>query len=107
MTNAKDEFTEHIEDREVVCAALDKGGYWDKDRPTFLLKQGYSEVDYNNFLNSLNFIYDSGYGSQELYGVIWYTDGTWSSRGEYDGSEWWEYNRVPDVPDELLLSNNT
>lgn len=106
IMNAKDEFIEHIEDREVLCADIANKDYWEKGRTTFLLKQGYSEDDYSNFLNSLNFTYDSGYGGQELYGTIWYTDGTWSSRGEYDGSEWWEYNRVPDVPDELLQSNN-
>lgn len=40
--------------------------------------------------------FDSSYGSQELYGTIWYTDGTWSIRGEYDGSEWWEHVTKPE-----------
>lgn len=44
----------------------------------------------------LDFEYDIGYGGQELFGYIWYDDGTWSSRGEYDGSEWWEYIKCPD-----------
>lgn len=102
MKNAKDEFIGHIEDREVLCAVIYKGYDYDDDRrPVFLLKQGHSEDDYKYFLKSLNFTYDSGYGGQELYGTIWYKDGTWSSRGEYDGSEWWEYNKVPDVPEEL------
>ena len=42
--------------------------------------------------------YDSGYGSQQLFGTIWYKDGTWSTRGEYDGSEWWKYNSCPELP---------
>ena len=42
--------------------------------------------------------YDSGYGTQELFGVIWYSDGSHSRRGEYDGSEWWEYVPTPEVP---------
>jgi len=50
-----------------------------------------------DFLASLDFIYDAGYGGQELYGTIWYTDGTWSERGEYDGSEWWEYKKCPEI----------
>jgi hypothetical protein len=28
-------------------------------------------------------------------------DGTWSERGEYDGSEWWNYQKCPDIPSEL------
>ena len=43
----------------------------------------------------------SGYGGQELFGTIWYEDGTWSDRGEYDGSEWWNYNKCPDIPDDV------
>ena len=27
--------------------------------------------------------------------VIVFCDGTWLSRGEYDGSEWWDYSKVP------------
>lgn len=44
--------------------------------------------------------YDSSYGGQELFGTVWLTDGTWLSRGEYDGSEWWEHNVRPPIPDE-------
>jgi hypothetical protein len=49
----------------------------------------------------LDFEYNDGYGSQKLFGIIWFTDGTWSTRGEYDGSEWWEYHVVPDIPTDL------
>lgn len=49
-------------------------------------------------LPNLDFNYDEGYGGQKLYGNIWYTDGTWSTRGEYDGSEWWEYHKCPTCP---------
>ena len=53
------------------------------------------------FINRLNFIYDDGFGSQEFFGYIWYTDGTWSERKEYDGAEGWIYKSVPDIPPEL------
>lgn len=46
----------------------------------------------------LNVKYDNGYGGQELFGTIWYADGTWSSREEYDGSEWWRHNKCPKLP---------
>jgi len=49
-------------------------------------------------LPNLDFDYDEGYGGQRLYGNIWYTDGTWSTRVEYDGSEWWEYHKCPTCP---------
>jgi hypothetical protein len=52
-------------------------------------------------LKLLDFEYDHGFGGQELFGVIWYTNGNWSNRSEYDGSEWWTYNRCPEIPKEL------
>lgn len=43
--------------------------------------------------------YDSGYGSQQLFGEIVLTDNSWYSRSEYDGSESWEHNSVPETPE--------
>ena len=58
--------------------------------------------EYEEFLQKLNFEYDAGYGGQELHGMIWLKEeNTWMERGEYDGSEWWEYRKCPKVPDEL------
>jgi hypothetical protein len=48
-----------------------------------------------NDLMSLDFDYDDGYGGQEIFGCVVFKDNTWLSRGEYDGSEWWEYNKCP------------
>ena len=45
-----------------------------------------------------NIWYDSCLGSQQLWGTVWLTDGTWLSRGEYDGSEWWRRNVYPPIP---------
>lgn len=41
--------------------------------------------------------YDSGYGGQEIADdlVVMLEDGSWLSRGEYDGSEWWRHNQAP------------
>ena len=46
--------------------------------------------------------YDSGYGAQEVAPdlIIAFNDGSWLSRGEYDGSEWWRYNYYPQKPKE-------
>jgi hypothetical protein len=116
MTNAREELV-GILDRvrklredisiSVRCASIKRDtGYWDNDNyvspAPILLKEGYSLEEYKNFLDALNFEYDSGYGGQELHGTVWLTrENTWLSRGEYDGSEWWEYNECPKVPDEL------
>lgn len=104
-TNAKEEFLEHVKQTKKVVKAVDIqiGYYYDEEfRDVRLLKVGYTNEEYETFLESLNFSYDSGYGGQELYGTIWYVGGTWSSRGEYDGSEWWEHNSCPKIPKELL-----
>lgn len=38
--------------------------------------------------------YNNGYGSANIPCdlIIMMKDGSWYSRGEYDGSEWWDYN---------------
>ena len=97
MTNAREEFEEHVLGRVVKCAVVK---YYSVE-PELRLHVSYTEKQYEEFLSKLNFKYDDGYGSQELDGVIWYTDGSWSTRGEYDGSEWWELNILPEVPEKL------
>lgn len=103
-TNAKDEFLRHISNREVLCAQIQKGEDYgdDNNQPSvFNLTTGWTKEDWNQFLSDLDFEYDSGYGGQNLFGTIWYVDGTWSDRGEYDGSEWYEYHICPQIPKEL------
>lgn len=95
MTNAKAEFLHHVGDKQVRCAIIRK----DKDYKFYdhaKLHPGYTQEEYDAFLAAIDFDYDSGYGHQEVDGYIWYQDlGTWSERGEYDGSEWWEYQSCP------------
>lgn len=103
MSNAKKEFLDHTRDNpRVACAEISKGDCWVASEEKVMLRKDYSEQDFNDFLDKLNFEYDSGYGGQELFGVIWYEDGTWSERGEYDGAEWWEYKKTPEIPEELI-----
>lgn len=98
--NAKEEFLKHIGNKQVLCVKIS-----DCDNSKFNLKVGYSAYDFDKFLDQLDYEYDNGFGGQELYGVIWYKDGTWSERGEYDGSEWWEYKSCPVIPDYLKEGN--
>jgi hypothetical protein len=96
MTNAKAEFLRHVGERQVRCAVIRvDADYEFQDHAQ--LPPGYTQEEYDAFLEALDFDYDSGYGSQELDGKIWYQDlGAWSERGEYDGSEWWAFKACPD-----------
>ena len=104
MTNSKKELEQLLEGKaKVKCASIKNYQYYDEEPyPKFELKVNHTEEEFQSFLNSLNFDYDSGYGGQELFGTIWLEDGTWCTRGEYDGSEWWEHNQLPEIPSELL-----
>lgn len=101
-TNAKDEFLAHVGTRPILCAKL----VFEQDdinERRYTLPVGYTQEQYDYFLLKINRKYDAGYGGQELFGTIWYKDGTWSDRGEYDGSEWWQHQVCPEVPEELQL----
>ena len=88
--NAKEELLKHIKDRDVkYVRVVDKRLY--DNEPTF-------EGTLAEVLLKLDFEYDSGFGIQELEGTIWYADGTWSDRREYDGAEWWEHQVCPPLP---------
>lgn len=69
------------EDIEAVA-----GGDWQISVPKFLELAGKTE-------------YDPGYGMAEICEdlVLLMKDGAWYSRREYDGSEWWAFNRRPDI----------
>lgn len=66
-----------------------------------LLKEGWDNDDWIQFLQDMNFNYEDGYGSQGLYGVVWFKDGTWLEREEYDGLEWWVHQKQPTIPEML------
>jgi len=89
--NAKRELVEHIQDREVKHVHIIVGSEWAESRRVI-------DGTLDDVLPQLDFEYDSVYGWQEVYGNIWYTDGTWSDRAEYDGSEWWEHKQCPEIP---------
>ena len=103
--NAATEFNNFIVTKpRVICAYVQNIGSWmddGEDMPKICLSLGYTDEQYGQFMQKLEFTYNNGYGGQELDGVIWFEDGTWADRGEYDGSEWWQYHRCPSVPTEL------
>ena len=105
MINAKQEFLDHIKERcvggrTVRCAKISIHNL--KNSVYSILPVGYTPEDWEVFLKEIDLDYNDSYGSQNLFGTIWYTDGaTWSQRGEYDGSEWGEHMECPEIGPEM------
>ena len=103
--NAKDELLEDLLNKpKVKCAKILTGNEWDEDeeKRQIPLKVNHTEEDWHTFLNNLNFTYDNGFGSQELFGILWFEDGSWLERYEYDGSEYWTHKTCPKIPAEII-----
>lgn len=48
--------------------------------------------------------YNNGFGSQKVArDLVVVGDNWWLERGEYDGSEWWEYKEKPKEPEFLII----
>lgn len=104
MANCKIEFMEEVTEHKLLCAKIAYDPYATNPeyKKCFKLRIGFSITEYNNFLNQLDFEYDDSYGAPELFGIIWYEDGTWSERYYGgDGDECWEYKQCPEIPKEL------
>ena len=104
--NAKKEFLKEVEGKPKLKCALVKleKGYREYD--VYFLPTGFTNKDFDEYLNSLDFEYDDGYGGHPLYGTIWYEDGTWSERYEYDGLEYWTFKKCPPIPDTNQLQGS-
>lgn len=101
--NAKEEFLYLVNNKVVICASISYRECWEHVVCSdHTLPVTCTEEQYNAFVESLDFEYDSGYGGQELFGTVWFKDGTWATRGEYDGSEWWDYHACPTIPYYLI-----
>lgn len=56
------------------------------------------KTSWENFAAIANVIYDDGWGSAEVSQALIIVGNTWwLERGEYDGSEWWEYKEMPEA----------
>ena len=108
QTNAKEEFLKVTKYCTVVCAEISIGSLYIGDLNNEIespivakLPVGFTQEQLDKFLNTIDVNYDNGYGGQELFGMIWCENGIWFDRGEYDGSEWWNGNRYPEIPEYL------
>lgn len=73
--------------------------YYDKDWNDVIGICGDNiRIPLQNFKKMANKTYDSGFGLAEvprdlkIVGEDW-----WFERAEYDGAEWWEFKKIPDV----------
>jgi hypothetical protein len=105
MTNAKEELMsflsrfggmESVVAMETTLLATTKAN--EDVELSHTLPVGYGEMAVAEVLAMLNRDYDAGYGQQYLYGTIWFRDGSWGKRVEYDGSEKWKHYRCPPLP---------
>jgi hypothetical protein len=64
-------------------------------------RDGYS-CTWEEFQTLANREYDDGFGGAEVADnlEIIFTDGSGMTRGEYDGSEWWQYSKPFIMPKE-------
>jgi len=101
--NAKEEFLELVKLScdDLVCVDITylHNGFDNSQEIT--LPVGYTQEQYDAFLETLNFNYDNGFGTQHMFGTVWFSNNGWAERREYDGAEWWQYCYVPVIPDYL------
>lgn len=61
------------------------------------------KTTWKQFASIANFYYDNGYGGNEIdSSLIVVGKDFWLERGEYDGSEWWEYKELPVCKSEVF-----
>jgi len=62
----------------------------------FVEYEGY--ITFEKFKEISDFEYDSGFGGAEIPDINVVGKDWWLERGEYDGSEWWEFKTIPKKP---------
>jgi len=106
-TNAKLELERHLAsvDKEIVAIEIyleeylyltqeeTENGSWGKIRTV--------GTSFSDVADWLDFHYDAGYGIQQIFGNVWYSDGSFCERREYDGAEWWMHNECPKIPEDI------
>ena len=61
------------------------------------------KTTWENFKKFADVDYEEGYGSAKVaQDLLIVGDNWWLERGEYDGSEWWEFKQPPKEPNEII-----
>lgn len=96
IINAKQELLKIVNDNNITILKIDINYYGDVDFDN----KGKTVTKHITSLDELDFDYDAGYGVQDLYGIVYCKasndNPVWLTRGEYDGSEWWTVNTIPE-----------
>lgn len=94
IINAKQELLKSVNANNITILKIDIKYCGDDDNKGKIITKHITSLD------ELNFDYDAGYGVQELYGIVYCKDSknspVWLTREEYDGSEWWKVNTIPE-----------
>jgi len=91
--------TYNAEPVAVDISIREVGDYYNdssKNHVVFILDQEHKSLD--ELISPLDQEYDCWYGTQYLFGTVWFTNNIWAEREEYDGSESWVVNRYPSLP---------
>ena len=107
--NAKRELTDFLNTvpLKIKCAKISyESTNEEKPLSLHLLSRDYTQEKFINFLVSLDFDYEEGYGMQEIHGIIWFENNTWASREEHGDCEYWQHNSCPVIPEELESVTN-
>ena len=81
--------------KEETIEAIEESGHKLEDVMFVGSSDGKYRITINKFLEISDFDYDDGYGSAAIATdlIVYFKDSSYITRGEYDGSEWWEYNK--------------
>lgn len=97
MANIKEELLSLMEEKGeepiAVLLVLDS-----ETQKKFILPFGYTGKEYESFMSQVDLEYDNEVGNQELFGTVWFKDGSWAERIDSDGAEWWEIKQVRNPP---------
>ena len=62
-------------------------------------------IPIEQFIKIADRMYNGGYGIEEVdTGLVVVGEDWWLARAEYDGSEWWEFRKIPTKP-AMLVEN--
>lgn len=97
----EEEFIEEIEKQtfQVLCAIIISG------KNKYILPIGYTKTDMASFLSKIRNI-SKGYPGITDESYIWYLDGSWSERAEYDYLDFWAHRKFPPFPKEIIFNEN-
>tara|TARA_R100000544_G_scaffold37158_1_gene27483 strand:+ start:2298 stop:2636 length:339 start_codon:yes stop_codon:yes gene_type:complete len=106
ITNARAEIVKKLTNWDIPLKDIQAAKIEYDNSVPICLFPGHSDSEFDKWLSIMNKInYYAGYGNQVLFGTIWLKHGLWMTRGEYDGSEWWEVHVRPPLPKQEDFDN--